>query len=398
MTKRYARAAAALPAAALASAAAAVPPFAAIRAHSLVLLYPWALSRCEHQIEQAFPTAGPEETRWRICWRTIPAGTHSAQFAIGPVYFRKSPNSPFVKVVYDMRVAEFLVPYHPGGPRFHDIGKFQFDLDTLTAADCPPSAGGQLQNANVCLERHDRGLMWKDGFTNDARRGEEIVLWASLDAWNYSYVQSYAFRDDGGIVARAGATGQNYGPMPTTPHAHNALWRVDLDFNGVTNDVALVEHSENLGVPDSTGTDSSTPISVAGSFEWKPQNFTALSITSPTLKNSHGTTSSYELFPLPEGGLSRHSEPYAQADFWVTPYNASQTDPTQLADYVAGSPSVATRDVVLWVKGTVHHHPRSEDGVVSNGQWIGTAHTMWTGFMLMPHNLFDCAPLYKPCP
>jgi Cu2+-containing amine oxidase len=381
------------------SAGAAPPPFAAIRNHSLVLVRsPAFLTFCQHQIEQAFPTAGPEETRWRICWRTIPAGAHSAQFAIGPVYFRKSPTAPFVKVVYDMRVAEILVPYHPGQPRYHDIGGFTFGLDTLTAADCPPAAGGQLQDANVCLERHDRGLMWKDGISGAARRGEEMVLWASLDAANYSYVQSYAFRDDGAIIARVAATGQNLPSQPTTPHAHNALWRVDLDFNGVTNDSQLVEHAENIALPNSTGTDSATPIATAGSFAWKPQNFTSLAITSPTLKNSHGTTSSYELFPLPEGGLSRHSEPYAQADFWVTPYNASQTDPTQLPSYVAGGPPVATRDIVFWVKGTVHHHPRSEDGVTAGGQWIGTAHTMWTGFMLMPHNLFDCAPLYKPCP
>jgi hypothetical protein len=44
------------------------------------------------------------------------------------------------------------------------------------------------------------------------------------------------------------------------------------------------------------------------------------------------------------------------------------------------------------------NHPRDEDGVYDSSHvWVGTADVMWTGFMLMPHNFFDCSPFYKPC-
>ena len=83
----------------------------------------------------------------------------------------------------------------------------------------------------------------------------------------------------------------------------------------------------------------------------------------------------------------------------MTPYDPAQFAAKDLPAYVAGNPSVANRDLVVWYKGSLHHHPRNEDGVYDkNHQWIGTAHVMWTGFMLVPHDLFDCSPFYKPCP
>ena len=41
----------------------------------------------------------------------------------------------------------------------------------------------------------------------------------------------------------------------------------------------------------------------------------------------------------------------------------------------------------------MHHHPRDEDGEFIGSTWSGEAHIMWTGFMLMPFNLFDRTPL-----
>src|SRR5258707_6675022 len=35
--------------------------------------------------------------------------------------FQKSPTSPFIYVLFDGRMGEIFVPYHPGSPRFFDI-------------------------------------------------------------------------------------------------------------------------------------------------------------------------------------------------------------------------------------------------------------------------------------
>jgi len=65
-----------------------------------------------------------------------------------------------------------------------------------------------------------------------------------------------------------------------------------------------------------------------------------------------------------------------------------------LPSYISPPESVANTDVVLWYYGGAHHLPRHEDGRFVDGAWKGEAHIMWSGFMLMPHNLFDTTPLY----
>ena len=122
-------------------------------------------------------------------------------------------------------------------------------------------------------------------------------------------------------------------------------------------------------------------------------------MSNPALSNARNTPSTYHLVALPTGGLTQHFESFTQNDLWVTPYNFGQFAARNLPSYVAGAPSVANRDLVLWYKGSLHHHPRAEDGAYgSDGGWRGTALVMWTGFMLMPHDLFDCTPQYGACP
>jgi Cu2+-containing amine oxidase len=265
----------------------------------------------------------------------------------------------------------------------------------VTAADCPASAGGALVSPHVCKEVHDRGLMWKD-FAG-VRRGEELVLWGAIDAANYRYIQEYTFRDDGVIIGRMGATAQNLPSEPFEPHVHNAIWRIDIDLNGTTNNTARLQHVEN---PASlTATDTTTTVVAAQGFTWSARTHDAVEITNPTFKNAQGNLSAYDLVPLVTGGgLTQHNEAFTQNEFWVTPYNPTQFAARNLPAYVAGAPPVANRDIVVWYKGSLHHHPRDEDGVYSGGVWVGTADVMWTGFMLMPHNFFDCSPFSKNCP
>jgi len=356
---------------------------------------------CPGAITQNFPIAGPAQTTWLICWREV-AGNNSIAnpngLVIGPVYFRKSPNAPFVRILWDMRVSEYFVPYHPGSPRFYDLSFFNFKLTGVTAADCPGAVGGTPISPRVCKEVHDRGLMWKD--FSGVRRGEQIVLWGAIDAANYRYIQEYTFRDDGVIIGRMGATGQNLPGARLTSHAHNAIWRIDIDLDGVINNTARLRHIENPFNPAGTANDTATPISVAEGFTWSPRVHDAVEITNPIFRNAKGHISSYRLVPLVTGGgLTRHFESFTRNEFWVTPYNPTQFAAKNLPTYIAGSPPVTNRDIVVWYKGSLHHNPRDEDGVFDHSQnWVGTAHVMWTGFMLMPHNLFDCSPFYKPCP
>ena len=356
---------------------------------------------CPNQIVQNFPTSGPAETTWTICWHEV-AGSNSLLdpngLVIGPVYFKKSPSAPAIEVIHDMRVSDYFVPYHPGNPRYYDLSFFNFVLTGVAAADCPASAGGTLVSPHVCKEVHDRGLMWKDG--GGVRRGEELVLWGAIDADNYRYIQEYTFRDDGVIGGRMGATGQNLPGSEHVTHVHNAIWRIDMDLAGTANTAWHLSHSEDIVNPPGVATDSATQLTTAQGFQWGARSHDALQLMNPNVKNKQGNSISYVLMPMVTGGgLTQHYEDFTKNDFWVTPYVSNQFAAKNLASYVAGGPSLTTtKDLVLWFKGSLHHVPRSEDGTYVNNTWMGTAHVMWAGFMLMPHDLFDCSPLYKPCP
>lgn len=357
---------------------------------------------CPNQFDQSFPVSGPAQTTWRICWHEVAGNqglTNPNGLVIGPVYFRKSPTAPFVSILWDLRVSDYFVPYHAGSPRYYDLSGFNFQLTSVTANDCPASVGGALLSSHVCKEVHDRGLMWKD--SSGVRRGQELVLWGAIDADNYRYIQEYTFRDDGTIIGRMGATGQNLPGDELEPHAHNAIWRINFDFGGGgKNSVTHLQHSENPGDPSGKASDSETLISNAQGIIWDVRKHDGLAVSNPGVKNTRGDLSEYQLLPLVMGGgLTQHTEPFTQNDFWVTPYKSGQFAARQLPSYVAGGPNVANTDIVLWYKGSLHHHPRDEDGVYNASRtWVGTAHVMWTGFELLPHNFLDCSPFYLPCP
>lgn len=356
---------------------------------------------CPNAITQSFPTTGVAQTTWLICWHEV-AGYNSIAnpngLVIGPIYFRKAPGAPFVRVLWDMRVSDYFVPYHPGSPRYYDLSAFNFQLTSVTSADCPACQGGGPISPHVCKEVRDRGLMWKD--YGGVRRGEELILWGAIDADNYRYIQEYTFRDDGVVIGRMGATGQNLPGAELITHVHNAIWRIDIDVDGVINSTSWLQHVEDPNNVAGTATDTNTPLATAQGLVWGARTHDALEVTNPAFKNAQGHYSGYRLMPLVTGGgLTQHYETFTQNEFWITPYNPGQFAAKYLPTYVAPHPSVANTDLVLWYKGSLHHQPRDEDGAYgSNGLWVGTAHVMWTGFMLMPHDLFDCSPFYKPCP
>ena len=245
--------------------------------------------------------------------------------------------------------------------------------------------------AEVCKEVRDRGLSWKAD--SAVYRGEEVVLWSALAAANYNYVIEWTFRDDGVVLGRVGATSHNLPGSEREAHVHNPIWRIDVDLNGFPNDsVSLGTHTENL--PGLTATDTHPIIPVEKGLLWDPRSFNTLDVSDKTLVNGKQDQVSYQLMPLPTAGLAQHEEAFTKNDFWVTRYNPAEMSAKDLVSYVSTPASVVDSDVVIWYRGSVHHHPRDEDGEMVSGAWHGVALIMWTGFMLKPHNLFDHTPFY----
>jgi len=360
----------------------------AAAAITLLLVTANAHAQCSapYLVEQAFPEAGPEETRWRVCWQN--QGKHG--LVITAAFFRKSPSSPFVRVFWDARLSEVLVPYHPGGPRVLDIADYGQGLVQLNVKHCPTGIGELLGSPPVvCKEVRDRGLAWmNDG---NARRGEEVVLWGTADASNYNNVIWWSFRDDGAVEGRYGATALNLPGAETIAHMHTPIWRLDVDLDGFQGDTVYASSHVESGL---VATDSSAPVTKESALEWKADEFTTLHVHDANLKNAKGQASMYHLMPL-RWGKQRHEEEFARSDFWVTLYEPTELWAKDLPSYASNGDTVENADVVLWYVGAVHHLPRAEDGEKVDGTFRGSAHVMWTGWLLKTHNLFDRTPLLE---
>jgi len=348
---------------------------------------PWMPCSGVNLVDQKFPTTGPEQTHWRLCWQAMSKNALVIQWA----FFRPSPSAKWIRIFWDARVSDIFVPYHTGGPRFYDMTGFTFPMTSVSSADCPAAVGGTPLGPNVCKEVRDRGLLWKDDAA--VRRGQELVLWGALDAANYNYVIEWTFRDDGVVLGRVGATAVNLPSVPLEPHMHNPIWRLDVDLDGFWGDsVHFGTHTEPI--TGTAATDTDPVVATEGGRDWDPHAFNELHIHDATLKNGKGHASELHLIPLPTGGLSRHQEPFTQHDFWVTRYDGSQMSARDLPSYTSPADPVSNTDIVVWYKGSIHHHPRDEDGEIIGNTWRGEALIMWTGWMLKPHNLFDRTPFF----
>ena len=312
--------------------------------------------------------------------------------------FQKSPGSPFIYVLFDGRLGEIFVPYHSGKPRYGDISGFAdgvpdqigpYDPLTLEQADFKPRQ--IIGGGKICKEVRDY-LAWMN--TTKVRYGQEVVYFSVLGAANYNYIMEWTFRDDGAILVRAGSTGPKLGGGDDIRgHMHNFTWRLDIDLNGAGGDSAsLTKHEEDLASsPNSTATDGKELISVEGSEVWNPQQFNTLVIKDSMLKNGpppKGRPTSYELVPM-RSGTARHTEHFLKKDFWVTRYDSMQSFlAIHLPDYVRNKQSTVNQDLVIWYTGSEHHENKSRD------EDANTVPVLWTGFDLIPQNLFNHTPFY----
>jgi Cu2+-containing amine oxidase len=306
--------------------------------------------------------------------------------------FQKSPTSPFIYVLFDGRLGEIFVPYHPGTPRYPDI-ILNYDPVTLAPAKFPQPRQ-IIGGGKICKEVREYLAYMNFSGTNRVRYGQEVVYFSVLGASNYAYIMEWTFRDDGAILVRAGSTGPKLGGSPTG-HMHDFTWRLDIDLNGATHNSAyLTKHvEEHLTAPfpppaiGSTAEDSRDLIENEGSRVWNPQNFNTLVIEDKTLQNGNGRRTSYELVPM-RSGTARHSEPFLKKDFWVTLYDPAELLADDLPTYIRDGHSTVDEDLVIWYTGSEHHETNSRD------EDFNTVPILWTGFELIPQNLFNKTPFY----
>jgi Cu2+-containing amine oxidase len=328
-------------------------------------------------VDQPFPAAGPEVTRWRLCWQFV----DGPGLVITGLWFRPAPAAAWIKVMWDGRLSELFVPYHAGGPRYHDVTDYTFGPVPLTAAQCPGKILGP--RSETCMEVRDRGIMWMWDATS--RRGQELVLWSVLAAANYNYIIEWSFRDDGVFGGRVGATGVPAGP---DTHLHGPLWRLDIDLNGACCDTIFEMSHKEIGPK---GFDAMAAIAKATSIKWDPTAYTTLHITDSTLKTPKGKQSGWMFMPE-RGGTPFHQEPFTWATWWVTPYVWSETDANLLPNYVAAAPNTQNADTVAWYYGGLHHIIRAEDNDPNGFSQMTLV--MFEGFRLMPVNVWDSTPFY----
>lgn len=347
-----------------------------------------------NEVIQQFPTNDAMQTAWKVRWATATGYGLYIQDA----WFKRGPKAPWLQVLGDARLAEMFVPYHSGSPRFWDIS-YNFPLVNVTREDCGPHGRILDQSNTVVCEVRDRGLMWVDS-VKGSRRGQKLVLFATLNAANYRYVIEYGFQDDGVIAFRVGSTGRNYGSREWEGHMHNGLWRVDVNLGGPDNNTALVmEHMEPVGQEKAKARTIHRPFNRGkeGFEDWDPAKFTMVSIQSEKLRNGRNQPMAYDIMPYKHGN-GRHFGPDQEActehDFWVTRQRKGEIYYQKLPEYVKKGEPVVNTDVVVWVSTPGHHEPRSEDGEMKGTSFTGVTPIMWCGFDMKPRNLFDKSPYY----
>lgn len=359
------------------------------------------------------------ETAWRVHVRNTRKGLQIRQAEL-----RRTPTSPFMRIISEANIAEIFVPYHNGIDRLsdnqfcdanlcirpttqQDLGSANAELVTMQGATQPTAV----------VEIRDRGLVWMCKWNQSTRgpagsktrRGQEMVVWSTWDTGNYDYVIEYSFRDDGQVGFRLGATGYNNPNFPALGHMHDVLWRVDIDLNGSAGDTAVIARHTESGAQ---GIDDEIPFNNGkeGGYELEPLLFSHV-IVEDSATNARGNHRGYELHPLRQG-TARHVEAWTQDDVWVTRYRF--TEPavpgvwTSPDEYLLGNATnqsgifnletVANTDVVLWHNSPFHHDPHDEDQSptdTGNG-YRGLTLMHWTGFDLVPKNVFDYNPLGAP--
>jgi Copper amine oxidase, enzyme domain len=394
-----------------------VPPSAVMRAQ-LVQPVPGCPTMPGYKVASLMKTF--PDVRWHVCIRDM--GNKSLW--VGPVHIKRTPGSPWMTVLNQAGLSEIFVPYHQRTWfRPYDLNPWVTALDQVDQQDAG-SNGTPIYLSNetvptVVQEVRDRGMGWlcKQAlpYVSTSRRTKEFVVWGIADGGNYDNIIQYSFRDDGSIGFRLGNTGYSdpSDPLNTSfePHTHMGLWRVDMDLNGPSNNTAYwethVEPTSSSPTGQLSAADAVTPFNSEGAMSWIDIQFKTLLIQDSST-NAFGNKLGYEFVPA-ETGVSRHfgpGETWTQNDAFVTRYHASETGwlttwgqaDTYLSQKIDGE-STNNQDLVVWITSSAHHHPTDEDrsaNDLNTAQISGITLVHWSGFDIIPHNLFNANPLGGP--
>ena len=373
------------------------------------------------EIVQYFPVAAPDvlpalfpDTGWRIRYEILSPLTHgyggAAVWEIQSVEFMRgytvTGEQDWVKVLNNLALAEMYVPYYDGFEIWDVQGLSAF---VPASPDFIRGAGvltATLQPDGVVVAEVADDHVRFMSVTDQTRRGQRLDLWATLSAGNYRYIMRYSFLDDGTIQVRVAGTAQNLRSVPVGDeagmHVHLAAWRMEFDLGApAANELHVMER---IADPDSAAAHvEHRPFSngVEGGEVWNAERFTSLMVENTAVADRHDPPHNvgYKMVPL-RGGSLRNYRKYTQNDVWA----ALLTDPTGSMDrlrfidvpsYVELARPLAGQPVAIWATAALHHIPRTEDfGALGYNASQGLALAMWTGFDLMPHNLWDKTPLY----
>jgi primary-amine oxidase len=402
----------------------------------------------QRHIEITFPTGKQDwRTAWKVEWdierRPVPerfrwGGTQvkeNVYFRIKQAWFKPAPAEEWIQVLDDARVSELFVPYNDGRIRWYDVMDHGV-LWKIIDPEAEAGPNGQVlgKDGYVVGELRDRGLAYKNWKDGRARRTQEFVLWANLNAGNYNYIIQYGFQDNGTISFQLGATGHNLPgayqdkkslkkfEYPRMGHVHNACWRLGIRLGPEgksqnANTAYLVRHVER---PGGKGLADQVPDQFNGGNEgfadWVPEEFTRVRVENRDVTlGKNREPIAYDLVPLRQG-TARHygnravfgkvrTEEFTLHDFWVTRADSEQHYYTEVPEYFArlkafnkAPGKVVATNLVLWYTSSLLHEPRAEDGLsaLHGALPTGPALTAWSGFELRPRHVSTGTPLFPP--
>ncbi len=377
------------------------------------------------EITQYFPapvggaSAPKPETGWRIKYEILPARGNSygnsAVWEFQSIEFMRgytpSGEEDWIKVLNNLALGEMYVPYNDGREIFDISGTFGFSFVTAKPEYLPTGGviSAKLLDDYVAAEVVDDNLRWMD-LGDTIRRGQVLELWATLNAGNYRYVIKYGFADDGTIHIRAGGTAKNLRSVPVGDHKgvhiHSPAWRMEFDLGDpAANRVEIVERHHDSASAKAEITHDVFNNGVEGGELWNAEQFTSLMVTNTKNLNRHDPAHNiaYKLVSL-RSGSTRTFRPHTSYDFWTlrldpdAPNRIPENEKlfVDIASYISNPEPIDGKPVAIWHTTALHHIPRTEDfGAVGYNAGDGLAIMMWTGFDLMPHNLWDKTPLFS---
>jgi primary-amine oxidase len=396
------------------------------------------------ELTQYFP-AVPEgkpaprpESGWKIGWIVRQPKTHdyggSAVWELRDIRFMKGYNADgsedWVTVLNRLAMAEMYVPYHEG-TYFLDISggtvgvdgraqPFHFPMVTASEDYLPKHgvAAAKLHDDKyVISEVVDDHIRWMDNRRSDrVRRGQTLHLWTTMNSGNYRYLLRYGFADDGTISVRVGGTAENLvslGPQgegdDLATHLHMAAWRMEFHLGDPEkNRIETVQRRVNFITKEPRIERKPFRGGREGGMVWDPVKFTMLRITSGAIQNRHQPPRNiaYVLRPVRTGTVRTRFD-FTQYDFWVT--RLRPDSPTRKVDEaglelrfvdvpknVKRAEPIEGKAVVVWHTAGLNHIPRTEDfGARGYRSEDGVALAAWTGFDLMPVDLWHQTPFLK---